>query len=80
MKEDAAITDRLSNLYMDQDYTTCIQVEILIAMKYLQKATLESITMKDNWASDMIGRVDARIQALIQCNDILVGSYNEIHY
>jgi hypothetical protein len=75
MEEDATIKGRLSDLFKDQAHTACIQVEILVAMKYLQKAKLEAFVTKDNWAKDMLGRVDEGIVKLIQCHDILVENY-----
>jgi hypothetical protein len=79
MEEDAAINGRLSDLFKDQAHTACIQVEILVAMKYLQKAKLEAFATKDNWARDMLSKVDESIQKLIQCHDILVENYWDTH-
>jgi hypothetical protein len=79
-EEDDAIQGRLSDLFQEQAHNVCIQVEIFVAMKYLQKARLEAFATKDNWANDMLGRVDATIQKLIQCHDVLVENYYERHY
>jgi hypothetical protein len=79
-EEDKAIEGRLSDLFKEHAHNACVQVEILVAMKYLQKAKLEAFATKDNYANDMLGRVDASIQKLIQCHDVLVENYYERHY
>jgi hypothetical protein len=79
-EEDNAIQERLVDLFQEQAHNVCIQVEILVAMKYLQKARLEAFATKDNYASDKLGHVDASIQKLIQCHDVLVECYYQKHY
>jgi len=74
------LKDRLSEIQKEQAFRACTQVEILVAMIYLQKARLEACATKDNCAKDCLGIVDANIKALIQCHDVLIQAYRSFYY
>jgi hypothetical protein len=80
LDEDSHMRKRLSEIYKDQAFKSCTQIEILIAINYLQKARLEAAASKDNWARDALGVVDSNIKALINCHHVLLQSYNSFHY
>jgi hypothetical protein len=79
-EEDKVMHKSITEIFKDQAFKTCIQIEILIAMKYLQKARLNAEAAYDNWADDALSLINSQIQKLINCHKEILYAYMSFHY
>ena len=80
IEADTQMRSRMTDIYKEQAFLACRQIEILISMTYLQKARIESNVASDNWARDAQGVIEAQIKRLIRAHKTIRQTYDGYHY
>ena len=80
LEDDTEMRNRMNEIYKQQAFLACKNLEILISMNFMQQARLEADCASDNWARDAKGINEAHIQSLITAHKALRSAYDSYHY